>query len=76
MIDLPVESNGQHGDTALHGAVRGGKLEAAVQLIAAGADVDAKDEVRTGVPVGGSINSACYLRRMASLQWNWRWLQP
>ena len=50
-----------------------------MQLIAAGADVDAKDKVRTlhllyvwgdGARVGESINYACSLRRMVSLQWN------
>ena len=49
-----------------------------MQLVTVGANVDAKDEVRTlhllyvwgdGTRVGEFINYACSLRRMASLQW-------
>ena len=36
----------QWGKTALHLAVRQERVEAAVLLIAAGADVDAKDQVQ------------------------------
>ena len=69
----------QWGKTALHLAVRQERVEAAVQLIAAGADVDAKDQVRTlhMLFVFGAtglcwyiVKHPYYLIRTASLQWN------